>query len=81
MNRPLLNNDVVRERALRVALILAVSTAGPASAQLTIGAPATGANCFPFGCGSGTVYQQVNSASSFSGPLSINAITLFNGGG
>ena len=64
-------------KSLLAALTLAITTAAPASAQLTIGAPATGANCFPFGCGSGAVYQQVYSANSFSGLLSINSISFF----
>lgn len=54
----------------------ALLLAAPVQAQV-IGAPATGSNCFPFGCGSGSRYQQVYDASSFSGPISIGTINFF----
>jgi hypothetical protein len=50
----------------------------PAQALL-VGDPATGGNCFPFGCGSSTStrYQQIYSSNEFSGPISISEIRFF----
>lgn len=67
-------------RPLAVALTLGLLATAPVEAQITVGAPAdvdTG-NCFPFGCGSGTRYQQVYAASSFSSPFTITDVSFFN---
>ena len=46
---------------------------------VTIGLPASDPNCFPFGgCGEGTRYQQVYSASEFSGAITIGIINFFS---
>ncbi len=55
----------------------------PALADQIIGLPADGAtgNCFPFGCAYsqyGNEYQQVYTASAFSGPITIGDLEFFN---
>jgi hypothetical protein len=55
---------------------LLTMTASAASAQVTVGT-ATSANCFPFQCGALTRYQEIYSASAFSGPLLITNIGFF----
>lgn len=52
------------------ALVLAPLASASA---LTIGTP-TGGNCFPFGCGAGSRYQQVWDSAAFGGPLTITNI-------
>jgi hypothetical protein len=54
------------------AVAAAALVAVPASA-LTIGTP-NGGNCFPFGCGSGTRYQQVWVGSAFGGPITLTNV-------
>lgn len=49
-----------------------------AGGVITIGAPGSGGNSFPFGSGFGThTYQQVYAASNFAGPISISDIEFF----
>jgi hypothetical protein len=69
---------------MRKILLTAVAAtmwcAAPAFADQIIGLPAdagTG-NCFPFGCGYNGEYQQVYSASAFSGPITITGLDFFN---
>src|SRR5665647_802661 len=52
----------------------------PAFSNQIIGLPADsgGENCFPFGCSYSGEYQQVYTASAFSGPITINALEFFN---
>lgn len=61
--------------------VLALAPVTSASA-LVIGTP-NGGNCFPFGCGGGSRYQQVWDAAAFGGPLTITSISfnLNSGGG
>ena len=66
----------------RTMLALAIAlVATQASAAVTVGAANTG-NCYPFSCfagefGAGAVYQQVYSASAFSGALDFNRISFY----
>lgn len=65
-------------RKLAVAGALCLSL--PALADQVIGQPADSAsgNCYPFGCGYNGEYQQVYSASAFSGPITIGELDFFN---
>ena len=59
----------------KILLLLAVSSVAsvPVMADVIVGLPpnpGTG-NCFPFGCRYGDEYQQVYTASGFSGPITI----------
>jgi hypothetical protein len=54
--------------------VLALAPVASASA-VTIGTP-NGGNCFPFGCGGGTRYQQVWDSAAFAGPLTISSISF-----
>lgn len=64
-------------------ILVAVATllcAVPAFSNQVIGLPAdanTG-NCFPFGCSYSGEYQQVYTASAFSGPITITELEFFN---
>jgi hypothetical protein len=62
-----------------VVTILALASSAQAG-PITIGAPSTGGNSFPFGesSGIGTRYQQVYDASSFPGLFTIDGVTFFN---
>lgn len=67
-------------KLLSAFLALSAFALSASAAGIVVGAPAdvgTG-NCFPFGCTSGDRYQQMYSASAFSGPISINSITFYN---
>lgn len=59
-------------------IVLLISPASLMASQITIGEPASGGNCFPFGCSGGTRYQQVYNAALFSGPMAINELSFFN---
>ncbi|WP_237218165.1 PEP-CTERM sorting domain-containing protein [Rugosibacter aromaticivorans] len=66
-----------------VALVAAAALlcAAPAfSNQIIIGLPADAStgNCFPFGCSYSGEYQQVYTASAFSGPITIMDLEFFN---
>lgn len=65
-----------------LALVGFVALSGSVRADsVLIGAPATGANSFPFGginAAVGDRYQQVYNSALFSGPISINDITFFH---
>jgi hypothetical protein len=61
--------------SLVVAAALTLAAA-PASGQVTVGSFTSG-NCFPFQCGALTHYQEIYSASAFSGSLLINKIGFF----
>lgn len=58
----------------------ALFCAFPAFADQIIGLPADpgGGNCFPFGCSYSGEYQQVYTASAFSGPITIRDLEFFN---
>lgn len=45
---------------------------------VVVGGPGESSNCFPFGCGKGTVYQQVYNSKMFSGPITISSISFYN---
>lgn len=63
-----------------LAMAIALLCAAPAFSNQIIGLPAdpnTG-NCYPFGCSYSGEYQQVYTASAFSGPITINALEFFN---
>lgn len=69
--------------AAALAFAVAASAAAPASASVIVGSNNSG-NCYPLLCNdSGTDtgvtmdYQQVYSASAFSGPITINSVTFF----
>lgn len=66
----------MRSRLVAVVLTATTLATGPLSAQL-IGTN-TGPNCFPFGCPSGTRYQQVYAASNFASAFYINSFSFFN---
>lgn len=59
--------------------LLALAAAQPLVAGVIVGLPSEGGNCFPFGCSSGTHYQQMYAASQFSGPITITDITFYGG--
>jgi hypothetical protein len=68
--------------ARSITLVAVLCCAATARAQVTVAGPATGLNAFPFGgngIGPSTRYQQVYSATAFSGPLTIREITFFRG--
>ena len=64
------------KKLFTVVAILALAASAQA-APITIGT-STSPNCFPFGCASGTRYQQVYDASSFAGLFTIGGVTFFN---
>jgi hypothetical protein len=70
----------VRKFVLGLAVVLGCSVA--ASAGVIIGGPMDNANSFPFGSAYGqggtAAYQQVYTASAFSGPLTISGLQFFN---
>lgn len=61
-------------------LLFLLAWASPAFSDTVIGLPAASGsgNCFPFGCAYNGDYQQVYSASQFSGPLTITDLEFFN---
>ncbi len=62
-------------------VLIALTAAAASAAPIIIGSPAdpdTG-NCFPFGCATGTRYQQVYDSNQFSGPIDIGQILFFAG--
>jgi hypothetical protein len=64
-----------------VILLLAAFVASPAFATtIIIGQPgdAGTGNCFPFGCSTGSRYQQMYNAALFPSPLLINQLQFFN---
>jgi hypothetical protein len=63
--------------AVTAALLLPM--AGQASG-LVIGTPG-GGNCFPFGCATGSRYQQVYAAAQFALPMDIESITFYASSG
>jgi PEP-CTERM motif len=67
-------------RKIFAPLLLCISLlcAVPAFADQTIGLPADTNNCFPFGCAYDGEYQQVYTASAFSGPITITNLEFFN---
>ncbi len=67
-------------RLVSTLMIATVAIAPAAFAQVQVGTPNTvQPNSFPFGSGVGfTTFQQVYSASLFSGPIDIAAISLYN---
>lgn len=68
---------LVRLRGILLGGGLALTVVVPVNAQL-IGAPATGGNCYPFGCEApASRYQQVYSAANWSSALFINSISFF----
>jgi hypothetical protein len=67
-------------RTLRLPLFLLGVVVVPVMADVTVGLPPdpnTG-NCAPFGCSYRGEYQQVYSASQFSGPITITNLEFFN---
>lgn len=58
--------------------VAALLCAVPAFSNQTIGLPADAGNCYPFGCSYSGEYQQVYTASAFSGPITINDLEFFN---
>jgi hypothetical protein len=68
------------KRRFIACIALALLSATTIQAQVTVTGPANSDNCLPFGCDVGfarTRYQQVYSASAFSGAMSINSLTFF----
>lgn len=70
-----MNTKKLATLPLALAGLLAAFSAD--ASVLIIGEPANGGNCFPFGCGSGSVYQQVYASSNFAGPITISDIEFF----
>jgi hypothetical protein len=69
--------DLVRFMTLSVLGVMAVASA---KADILVGAPASGSNCFPFGCAgnvSMTQYQQLYAPGDFTGPITITGVTFF----
>src|SRR3954468_5677648 len=62
---------------LVAALFLSLAVAAPAHADVTVGTPSIGGNCYPFGCGYTGEYQQVYGSTAFSGPMNINTVEFF----
>lgn len=65
---------------LSVLAILGILGASVASADIIVGSP-TSNNCIPFSCPNTfgiTQYQQLYSATAFSGPVTITGLTFFN---
>ncbi len=61
-----------------IAVAFGVAFAAPASAQIIVGAPATGYNFIPFGSTAGyPEYQQVYASSDFSGTITIDDIEFY----
>ena len=62
------------------AVAAALLCSGPAFATVIIGLPPDpgNGNCFPFGCSYSGEYQQVYSASQFSGPIEIGDLEFYN---
>src|SRR3954447_17427233 len=67
-------------KRLAAALFLSLAAA-PAHADVTVGTPSIGGNCYPFGCGYAGEYQQVYGACAFSGAITINRVEFFFPGG
>jgi hypothetical protein len=62
-----------------LAVVAALLSAAPAFSNEIIGSPADAlGNCYPFGCAYNGEYQQVYTASAFSGPLTISDLEFFN---
>src|SRR3974390_41178 len=61
-------------------VVFALLCSGPAFATIIIGLPPDpgNGNCFPFGCSYSGEYQQVYSASQFSGPIEIGDLEFYN---
>ncbi|MBC8089683.1 MAG: PEP-CTERM sorting domain-containing protein [Phycisphaerae bacterium] len=70
----------VFSRVMTAIAALSLAGASVASAQVTVGSPNTvQPNNFPFGSSVGfNTFQQVYGAGLFSGPLTINSISLYN---
>lgn len=64
-------------KRLAAALFLSWAVASPVHADVTVGTPTIGGNCYPFGCGYTGEYQQVYGSSAFSGPININTVEFF----
>jgi hypothetical protein len=58
-------------------LISSALFAAPARADVTVGTPSIGGNCFPFGCGYTGEYQQVYGSSAFVGPITVGTVQFF----
>ncbi len=70
---------ILHSTALAAAISLAAASALPAAAAVTVGNNDSG-NCYPFSCfpsDNGTTYQQIYSATAFSGITSFNQISFF----
>lgn len=70
---------ILKGRYLLLLVVVLFAILSDAQA-ITIGLPASGGNCFPFGCSyyaNPTRYQQVYASSEFSGSISIMAIQFF----
>ena len=62
---------------LAAAFFLSSIAASPALADVIVGTPSIGGNCYPFGCGYSGEYQQVYGSSAFTGPVTINTLEFF----
>jgi hypothetical protein len=59
-------------------LLALLAFAGEAEASSVVIGTADSANCFPFGCGGVTEYQQVYASTDFNAPIEIAAIDFFD---
>jgi hypothetical protein len=64
-------------RLLAAFTLSCIAFAAPAQADVTVGTPSFGGNCYPFGCGYTGEYQQVYGGSAFGGPITINTVEFF----
>ncbi len=63
----------------KAVLVLAALVSVPVHASVLVGAPANSANCFPFGCPDGSIYQQVYDGTNFGGTIiTITGLTFFH---
>lgn len=67
-------------KRLLMGAIVSMMVAAPAYADQIVGLPADSnqGNCYPFGCAYSGEYQQVYSASAFSGPITLTGLQFFN---
>src|SRR5215467_16281418 len=66
---------------LAIMVVLGAASASLMKGSLLVGGPPDANNCVPFSCPAlfgVTQYEQLYSASSFPGPITITALTFFN---
>ncbi|MEK7404564.1 MAG: PEP-CTERM sorting domain-containing protein [Acidobacteriota bacterium] len=61
----------------RLFIVCLIAAATAFAGPIVVGNPPNSNNCFPFGCASGTRYQQVYDAGQFSGPIDIGKLQFY----